>query len=110
MSGLVGRVVGGRQGVCRSPSRFLFQRSQPINIKLTNGIRYTFLIIIALLFSECKYIKKNKNKKNRMAKSRRYKRSGTGPDLRALTTEQPDAEYIQNPDNGVNAVETKSEL
>jgi hypothetical protein len=54
--------------------------------------------------------KKNKNKKNRMAKSRRYKRSGTGPDLRALTTEQPDAEYIQNPDNGVNAVETKSEL
>ncbi len=54
--------------------------------------------------------KKNKNKKNRMAKSRRYKRSGNGPDLRALTTEQPNAEYIQNPDNGVNAVETKSEL
>lgn len=54
--------------------------------------------------------KKKKNKKNRVAKSRRYKRSGTGPDLRALTTEQPNAEYIQNPDNGVNAVETKSEL
>lgn len=54
--------------------------------------------------------KKKKNKKNKVAKSRRYKRSGNGPDLRALTTEQPDAEYIQNPDNGVNAVETKSEL
>lgn len=53
---------------------------------------------------------KKKKKKNKMAKSRRYRRSGTGPSLRALTTEQPNAEYVQNPDNGVNAVETKSEL
>jgi hypothetical protein len=54
--------------------------------------------------------KKKKSKKNRLANSKRYKRSGTGPDLRALTTEQPDAEYTQTPDNGVNAVETTSEL
>lgn len=52
--------------------------------------------------------KKNKNK--RVAKSRRYRRSGTGPDLRALTTEKPNTEYIENPDNGVNPLETKSEL
>ena len=57
-------------------------------------------------------IKKKKvyKKKNRVTKSRRYRRSGNGPDLRALTTERPNTEYIENPDNGVNAVETKSEL
>lgn len=54
--------------------------------------------------------KKKKSKKNRVVKTRRYKRSGTGPDLRTLTTEKPNTEYIENPDNGVNPVETKSEL
>lgn len=57
--------------------------------------------------------KKYKNKKKRKvktSKNRRYKRSGTGPDLRALTTEKPNDEYIQNPDNGVNPVEMKAEL
>jgi hypothetical protein len=54
--------------------------------------------------------KKKKSKNNRVAKTRRYRRSGTGPDLRTLTTEKPNTEYIENPDNGVNAVETKSEL
>ena len=54
--------------------------------------------------------KKKKSKKYRLANYKRNKRSGTGPDLRALTTEQPDTEYIQTPDNGVNAVETTSEL
>lgn len=56
------------------------------------------------------YKKKKKYKKNRIAKSRRYKRSGNGPDLRALTTERPNSEYIETPDNGVNALEIKSEL
>ena len=56
-------------------------------------------------------ISKNKNKKkNKTKKSKRQKRSGTGPDLRALTTEKPFDEYVQNPDNGVNSVETKSEI
>ncbi len=54
--------------------------------------------------------KKKKSKKNRVAKVRRYRRSGTGPDLRTLTTEKPNTEYIENPDNGVNPLETKSEL
>lgn len=54
--------------------------------------------------------KKKKSKYNKVTKSRRYRRSGTGPDLRALTTEKPNTEYISTPDNGVNAVETKSEL
>lgn len=57
-----------------------------------------------------KSYKKKKSKKNRVAKTRRYKRSGNGPDLRTLTTEKPNTEYIENPDNGVNAVETKSEI
>lgn len=54
--------------------------------------------------------KKKKSKKNRVAKARRYRRSGNGPDLRTLTTEKPNTEYIENPDNGVNPLETKSEL
>ena len=54
--------------------------------------------------------KKKKSKKNRVAKTRRYRRSGTGPDLRTLTTKKPNTEYIENPDNGVNPLETKSEL
>lgn len=60
------------------------------------------------------HISKNKKKKHRTTnKSKRFKkskRSGTGPDLRALTTEQPNSEYIQKPDNGVNAIEMKTEL
>lgn len=63
-----------------------------------------------LLIDKKKSIKKKKNKKNRVSKYRRYNRSGTGPSLRALTTENPYSEYTQNPDNGVNALETKSEL
>lgn len=58
-----------------------------------------------------KTIKKSKkNRKSKSTKSKRSHRSGTGPDLRALTTEKPFDEYIQNPDNGVNSVETKSEI
>lgn len=53
---------------------------------------------------------KKKSKKYNRYTTKRYRRSGTGPDLRALTTEKPNTEYIENPDNGVNAVETKSEL
>jgi uncharacterized protein (UPF0333 family) len=41
---------------------------------------------------------------------KKYKKSGNGPDLRALTTEQPNAEFTATPDNGVNAVETKTGL
>jgi hypothetical protein len=61
-----------------------------------------------------KNYKKNKNsklarlKKNR-GKKQRYvqrKRSGTGPDLRALTTESA----YTDEDNGVNAIETNPGL
>lgn len=53
-----------------------------------------------------------KNKKNKFSKSRnkKFKRVGNGPDLRALTTELPNNEYTEMPDNGVNAVETKTGL
>jgi hypothetical protein len=54
--------------------------------------------------------KKKKSKKNRIVKERRYRRSGTGPDLRTLTTEKPNTEYIENPVNGVNPLEKKSEF
>lgn len=61
-----------------------------------------------------KSIKKNKkkNKKNKFSKNRnkKYKRVKNGPDLRALTTELPNNEYTDIPDNGVNAVETKTGL
>lgn len=61
-----------------------------------------------------KKLKKKKGKKNKSrtaSRSRRsYKRSGTGPDLRALTTESPEAPYTEGPDNGVNSVETKPGL
>ena len=61
------------------------------------------------------YIKKSKikNKKKRAGKSpKRYKqkRSGSNVDLRALTTEKTENEYTETPDNGVNSVETKTEL
>lgn len=60
-----------------------------------------------------KIAKKNKkNKKNKFSKkrNRKFKRVGNGPDLRALTTELPNNEYTEMPDNGVNAVETKTGL
>nr|BDT28405.1 hypothetical protein BHI3_18710 [Bacteriovorax sp. HI3] len=54
---------------------------------------------------------KNKKKKARLGKARRYKRSGNGPDLRALTTESPtNTEFTEAPGNGVNSVETKPGL
>jgi Flp pilus assembly protein TadB len=48
-------------------------------------------------------LKKRRGKKQRYSQRRR---SGTGPDLRALTTESP----YDDLDNGVNAVETKPGL
>ncbi len=56
--------------------------------------------------------KTKKNKKSRVAKGKRYKkRSGNGPDLRALTTESPtNAEFTEAPGNGVNPLETKPGL
>lgn len=60
-----------------------------------------------------KAAKKNKkSKKNKFSKTRnkKFKRVGNGPDLRALTTELPNNEYTDMPDNGVNAVETKTGL
>ncbi len=49
------------------------------------------------------YSKTNKRKKaKRYAKYKRH--GGNSVDLRALTTESP---YTDNPDNGVNSVETK---
>lgn len=61
--------------------------------------------------STSKSSKKNKKKKSRSARARRYKRTGNGPDLRALTTESPtNTEFTEAPGNGVNAVETKPGL
>lgn len=54
--------------------------------------------------------KKNKSKKGKIKKTSRYKRvkkSGNGPDLKALTTVSP---YTENPANGVNSIETKPGL
>lgn len=56
-----------------------------------------------------KKAKKKKNKKFRSIKTK-TKRVGNGPDLRALTTELPNSEYTEMPDNGVNAVERKTGL
>ena len=60
------------------------------------------------------YIKKNKKKKSRTASTEKraikHRRSGNGPDLRVLTTEKPNTEYSEVPDNGVNSVETKTGL
>ncbi len=53
---------------------------------------------------------KNKKNKKKFGKARRYKRTGNGPDLRALTTESTNTEFTATPDNGVNAVETKPGL
>ena len=46
-----------------------------------------------------------KDRKRRFARS--YKKSGNGPDLKALTTESP---YADELNNGVNAVETNKGL
>ena len=55
---------------------------------------------------------KSKGKyKNRGKRSKKYKKAGNGPDLRALTTETPNTEYTEIPDNGgVNSVEKKTGL
>lgn len=55
-------------------------------------------------------LKKNKTKKGKIKKTSRYRRvkkSGNGPDLKALTTVSP---YTENPANGVNSIETKPGL
>lgn len=66
--------------------------------------------------SSAKKNAKSNNKKKRLVKSKkdkskrfakRSRRSGNGPDLRALTTESP---YTDELDNGVNSVETKQGL
>lgn len=51
---------------------------------------------------------KKKNKKT-LKKGKKYRKSG-GPDLRALTTQSPLSEFSETPDNGVNSIETKSDL
>lgn len=53
--------------------------------------------------------KNHYSKSGKRAKAKRYakykrKRGGSSVDLRTLTTESP---YTDNPDNGVNSVETK---
>lgn len=53
---------------------------------------------------------KMKSKRTGRKTSSSFRRSGTGPDLRALTTEKSDTEYTEVPDNGVNSVETKTGL
>lgn len=81
----------------------------------------TFAVILALnVFSESSLaaskkkkksssqnIEKNSSSKRKIKKTSRYKKvkkSGNGPDLKALTTTSP---YFDNPDNGVNSVETQ---
>lgn len=56
------------------------------------------------------YSKNKSKKKKKFGKARRYKKTGNGPDLRALTTESTNTEFSATPDNGVNAVETKPGL
>ena len=64
--------------------------------------------------SSYSYMKNGKKKKSRTAssgkRSIKYRKSGNGPDLRVLTTEKPNTEYSEVPDNGVNSVETKTGL
>jgi nitrogen fixation protein FixH len=81
----------------------------------------TFAVIIALnVFSASSLAASKKNKKlvsenseknsaskRKNKKTSRYKKvkkSGNGPDLKALTTKSP---YVEDPDNGVNSVETQ---
>lgn len=45
---------------------------------------------------------KRKNKKT--SRYKKVKKSGNGPDLKALTTTSP---YVEDPANGVNSVETQ---
>lgn len=53
---------------------------------------------------------KNKSTNKKSKKGKRYKRSGNGPDLKALTTEKAESQYSEDPDNGVNSVEVKTGL
>lgn len=53
--------------------------------------------------------KKSKKNKKSLKKGKKYRKSG-GPDLRALTTQSPYSEFSETPDNGVNSIETKSDL
>lgn len=50
------------------------------------------------------YSKSGTRAKAKMAAKYKRKRGGSSVDLKALTTESP---YTDNPDNGVNSVETK---
>jgi len=47
---------------------------------------------------------KNKGKFKKTSRYKRAKKSGNGPDLKALTTTSP---YVESPANGVNSVETQ---
>ena len=49
--------------------------------------------------------KSSKKKKSRKVSRYRYKRNPNAPDITKLTTEDPDAKYIQAPNNGVNNIE-----
>ncbi|NOT80573.1 MAG: hypothetical protein HOP07_16420 [Bacteriovoracaceae bacterium] len=53
--------------------------------------------------------KETKKNKKTLKKGKKYRKSG-GPDLRALTTQSPLSEFTETPDNGVNSIETKSDL
>lgn len=55
-----------------------------------------------------KSVKSKKNKKT-LKKGKRYRKSG-GPDLKALTTQSLNSEFSEIPDNGINSIETKSDL
>lgn len=50
---------------------------------------------------------KNKTKFKKTSRNKKVKRSGNGPDLKTLTTTSP---FTENPDNGVNSIETKPGL
>lgn len=75
-------------------------------------------LVVTVLFAtgivEAKVKKKKKSKHSKTSraykpskhprKSRHYRHHGTGPDLKAITTESP---YKDEPSNGVTPVETK---
>jgi Flp pilus assembly protein TadB len=83
----------------------------------------SFLAVIVLLInfsSADAATKKKKTKKSRShksskrsskhktkRKSRHFSRQrGTGPDLKAMTTDSTDSPYKEDPNNGVNPIET----
>ncbi len=53
--------------------------------------------------------KDKKSQSKNKSKSKRHRKSG-GPDLKALTTGSPSTEFAETPANGVNSIETKSDL